>query len=228
MQKTITWFITSFAIAPALQATVSIELQFGTLRASTGDVVSNGTLWALFYQSATATLPGGLVQDSSLVDTIDQKSSIASDFTRGSTIAEGQTIGGSKILLTGVVGDNGIVVDTSLTAVDLTTLGVATDGIYGFFWFPGLTATNNDIPLSGAFEVGGFNELTASANSGGNQGMKFPADGASVITAYFDEVITEGGTDFSTARFTAVAIPEPSAIVLTLLGSAALLRRRRA
>jgi hypothetical protein len=213
----------SFGLLATAGATVTWDISIGALRSSSGTQVPAGSLWAMIYQDGAGNLPGGLDSNSSL--TTADTASIGSAFA-GMTISQGLTIGGSTIILTGSVDSAGSANYGIVAATFPPFAGVTAGGLWGLYWFPGLTPASNVVPVSD-FEVGGFTQADATVEPYGNTGTIIPSDGASATTYFFDSETTTNPGDLPVARFTAVAVPEPATLTLSVLGLAALLRRRR-
>jgi len=206
------------------KATVTVSSNYGQLRDSHGDViVSTTTMWALIYdENDDGTLPGNLgINDDSLAPT--DIAAIIRDF-RGVNIAVDQYIGNDRVILMGDFNDSNGIAKPFLDNVDLTARGLTSGRQYGFYFFPDQTTTTQD--FTGDFEVGGINEVTNYFGAGNDAyiGTEIPDDGKTLSTVIID---TNRGGSLSTDRFTAVAVPEPSAFLLVTLGSLVLLRRRR-
>lgn len=218
----------SLALFVSSGATVTWDVSIGYLRSSSGDKVPEGTLWAMIYQNAVGELPGGLDLNRSL--TITDAAALSESFA-GVTIKQGSTVGGSTILQTGST-DTLSTANYSIAGAESPPFpGVAAGGVWGLYWFPGLTAANNLVPADRDFELGGFTQTDLNGKASGNQGTTIPSDGVIVTTYFFDKDTTQEPTDLPASRFTAVSVtapvPEPSTLVLSVLGLAALLRRRR-
>ncbi len=216
------------ALALPCSAAISISIQAGELLNSSSNMVTETSLWAIIYDAnGDNMLPGGLELNSSL--TTGDTTTIIAAFA-GKQITTGATIGLDKILWAGEVdglntsGASGIG-GHNLSSFTFASLGVAAGGKWAVYWFPSLTAGSNTLPGS-SFEVGGIQQTTVGL-SGGDIGMVMPAadnTGSTYSAAFID--IGNGG-DIADSSLTAVAIPEPSTLVLSALGLAALLRRRR-
>lgn len=211
-------------------ATVSLALQFGVLTTSQSVVIPGGSLWALISENDSGDLPGGLLINNALSASANNQEILA-DFA-GTTIATGQTVGGGVVVATGSTtdsaSDNGEgFINTVLTNVDLTALGLNTGDKLGIYWFPGRTPSSNAIPTGSDFEIGGFHQASASDGSGGNTGMSVPADGANLKMFYFDSDVTSGVTSFDPSLFQAVTVPEPSTLLLVSVAVLFAVRRRR-
>lgn len=231
MKKTAVVLASFPLIALSGHAAVTLGVQAGTLLNSSSTPVSDTSLWAIVYdQNGDGILPGGLAADSNLTNA--DASQILADFAN-QTISSGGTIGLDRILWSGAVDGIGTSGAESIGGHDLNgdgsgftfaDLGVAANGKWAVYWFPGLSEASNT--LSGpTFEVGGLQRTTS--GSGGDIGMAMPSTdtpGGS-FSAYFIDA-TNGGV-IADSAFTAVAIPETSTLTLSALGMAALLRRRR-
>lgn len=230
MKKTAVVFASFPIITLSGHAAVTLGVQAGTFLNSSSAPVSDSSLWAIVYdQNGDGILPGGLTADSNL--TIADASQILADFAN-KTIATGGTIGLDRILWAGVVDGVGTSGVESIGGHDLNgsgsgftfaSLGVAANGKWAVYWFPGLTSGNT--LSSPTFEVGGLQRTAP--GSGGDIGMVMPSTdtpGGS-FSAYFIDATNSG--DIVDSAFTAVAVPETTTLTLSALGLAALLRRRR-
>lgn len=216
---------TLVTLAP-VAATVTINGEFGPLQDSNGGILADtATLWAIIYdQNDDGVLPGGLGLNESLVAA---DSGIAYTAFVGQTLVEDLMIAGDRVIALGDFNafETGGVAFPTLN-VDLAARGLTQLRPYGFYWFPGSTASVQNFDIGG-FQVGGINELVNYTGIGTNYiGSQIPLDGATMTTSLFDQ---ELGGDLPSSRFTAVAaIPEPSAALLGLAGLLAIVRRRRA
>ena len=216
---------TLVTLAP-VAATVTINGEFGPLQDSNGGILADtATLWAIIYdQNDDGVLPGGLGLNESLVAA---DSGIAYTAFVGQTLVEDLMIAGDRVIALGdfdASATGGVAFPT--LNVDLAARGLTQLRPYGFYWFPGSTASGQNFDIGG-FQVGGINELVNYTGIGTNYiGSQIPLDGATMTTSLFDQ---ELGGDLPSSRFTAVAaIPEPSAALLGLAGLLAIVRRRRA
>ena len=216
---------TLVTLAP-VAATVTINGEFGPLQDSNGGILADtATLWAIIYdQNDDGVLPGGLGLNESLVAA---DSGIAYTAFVGQTLVEDLMIAGDRVIALGDFNafETGGVAFPTLN-VDLAARDLRQLRPYGFYWFPGSTASVQNFDIGG-FQVGGINELVNYTGIGTNYiGSQIPLDGATMTTSLFDQ---ELGGDLPSSRFTAVAaIPEPSAALLGLAGLLAFVRRRRA
>ena len=216
---------TLVTLAP-VAATVTINGEFGMLRDSDGDILANtATLWAIIYdENNDGVLPGGLGLNESLVAA---DSGIAYTAFVGQTLVEDLMIAGDRVIFVGQFNDPDGVAVPVLAGVDLADKGLTALRPYGFYWFPGSTASVQNFDIGG-FQIGGINELVNYTDIGASIGTQIPLDGATMTTALYDLNINPD-TNLPTSRFTAVAaIPEPSAALLGLAGLLAFVRRRRA
>jgi hypothetical protein len=207
------------ALTTALPALVTINMEYGSMRDSTGAVISStNTLWALIQDDGDGTLPGGLTSDSSLVS--GNTAAAFADFA-GQAITVDSLLGGDRIFAVGNFNDPDGYHNELLSDFDLTAASLTSGRIYGFYWFPGLTTGSSTVP-TGAFQIGGLNEITSFQ---GNIGMSIPSDGSNVATGLLSENLNGPG-GLTNSRYDAILVPEPSTALLGLLGLA-LLRRRR-
>ena len=229
MKKYLTILTSMMVVGAGLAgATVTLNTFFGVAYSSDGSTaVPDGTLWVMIVDDGDASLPGGLEVNTSLTAGEDE-SNIVADF-EGVTISLGNQINGDSIFaFGGMNGDaNYFTPGTDGRALELTVgeNGVTSGRAFGFYWFPGIEYTGGNPLLSDVLEVGGISDITGVDSLSGFDPMEIPSDGST--TAPSAGTADVGGT-FSAARFTAVAIPEPSALTLSGLAALALLRRRRA
>lgn len=213
----------SFGLLATAGASITWDIEIGALRSNSGTQVPTDSLWAIIYQDGAGNLPGGLEPNSSLTDA--DASAISAAFA-GATISEGEIIAGSTILKTGSVNASGTV-EYGITAAPFPPFtGVSAGGTWGLYWFPQLTTTANEI-LGLNYEVGGFTQADETVEPYGTTGTIIPSDGATATTYFFDSETTKKPADLPVARFTAVAVPEPTTLTLSALALVALLRRRR-
>jgi hypothetical protein len=218
-----------FAVVSSVaMGSITINAEFGGLRDSSGSVLaSQSTLYVIIYDlDNNAAFPGGMGQNGGLV--AFNSASVHTAFN-GLTFAPGTSVGGDKVLKVGVFNDPDGAAFPVINDSDFSASGItpATGRSYAFYWFPGLSSVSSSVPTS-SFQVGGIQENILYTGTGDTRmGMTMPADGKLVTTSIMESGLDGNVADVS--RFTAItAIPEPSTLVLTLLGSAALLRRRRA
>ncbi len=232
MKKTFKISLFIFAcLCGASHATITLNTFFGIATSSDGVTpVPDDTLWIMIVdRDGNNVLPGGLEADSSLNQNVDT-SQIADDFSN-IMLSLGATINGDVIFAMGGMngtenfGQAGIsneAIELGLGESDI--LGSSDVGkTFGFYWFPGIAydSGNPNVQLGSVFEVGGISTVN---NLDAGDPMVIPGDGITInIGASTEEL---GGTTPS-ADFTALAIPEPSTLVLSLVGAVALLRRRR-
>ena len=215
---------TLVTLAP-VAATVTINGEYGPLQDSNGGILADtATLWAIIYdQNNDGVLPGGLGINESLVAA---DSGIAYTAFVGQTLVEDLMIGTDRVIFVGQFNDPDGVAFPTLAGVDLGARGLTIFRPYGFYWFPGSTASVQNFDIGG-FQIGGINELVNYTGTGTNYiGTQIPGTDGTMTTSLFDQ---ELGGDLPSSRFTAVAaIPEPSAALLGLAGLLAIVRRRRA
>lgn len=245
-KKILTFALPQWLMAVPAFAALSLEVQVGTLLDSSSNPVSDGSIWAIIIDDGDGILPGGLSVSSST--TLGAANAAqAYDHFAGKTIEADAMINGDQILQVFFVdGENtsGVPALSTQTLVFLDAEWQAMSGKqWAIYWFPGITppplpppTPENPNPIlsvilpTGEFEIGGIRQITA--NSGGNVGMVIPnfvEDVSAALTAAFLDNTEDMGGDLDVSRFVAISvIPEPSAMVLVLLGSALLLRRRRA
>ena len=222
-------FLVFLSLAASSAASVTVQFEFEALRGSDGLPVGTGVT----LNVSTVVL---LVADS-------DKSGAFSSPVVGNSLSVGSSFGATpnsdRIFHAVSIpsGSSGFV--SGQFTVDHTDLGLNAetdiqDTKWALFWFPGATL-NGTIATDqsyGVFHSSTLPDYTASGFSNPDQAMVMPANGTALVTTfYYDQGIEPDGVSTpSVSQFSAnlVVIPEPSALVMTLLGSAALLRRRRA
>lgn len=217
--------LSTLLLSGSAHATVSMAFGFGTLTTSESVAIPSGTLWAIITQNSEGNLPGGLQFDSALSVNTDRQA-ILTDFA-GATIAPKELIGGGVVVATGSsVSDPLGDIDSfrQIDYADFAGLGLNEGDQFGVYWFPGYSTESNVLPVDSVFEIGGFHQTQASTASGGNAGMQMPPDPSNVTIAYYDD-----GEDpaITSNLFQAVAVPEPSTLLLVSAGVILALRRRR-
>jgi hypothetical protein len=213
-----------FSNTAHLPANIILNTEFGIAYNSTGTAVPDGTLWVMIVDDGDNLLPGGLAANSSLGGS--NLSQILADFQEDTVIELGLNINGDTVFAFGgingldsfsIQGYNNEVLDLALN-----TNGLETGRSFGYYWFPGIQYTGSNPLLANLLEVGGITDIS---DSDPLLRMVIPGDGN---TSSPTALTTSLDGTFSDARFTAVAIPEPSAAALAVLGAVAALRRRRA
>lgn len=203
-------------VATASHASVTINFTFGpAYTAGGGSMVAANTIGVLVANTSGT----GFAQGEDII---------------GSTLTAGQTLGGNRIL--GVVqafdisegGDFGFLDAISVSDLTGLTLGSSTGAggtQLGFYWFPGLTTDGDTI--AGGQSYGFFRSDTVDVNSGSEISFNMPTDGFSYELAALD---TSLGGGYDPAQFQAnsvAGVPEPSRMILAMLGFVGLMFRRR-
>lgn len=217
MKKTIFAIFAYILPITALNATVTFNTQFGQFLDSNSVNVPFGTLLALIVDSDN----DGLIADTLTTDSNITSSSQGANFN-GATIAQNNLVGGDLIFATATTNNDGGAGTWLDTVSGITGLESLSGRAWGIFWFPGETASG--VTLGGSFEIGGINIL--SNPDPGTVGMIVPNDGANVFFGGTTASVGAGGST-PPSSFEAVLVPEPSAALLALLGTGALLMRRR-
>lgn len=214
--------VTSCLLAVTTHAAVSINVAIGRLRSSEAATLPSGTLWALISENNSGNLPGGLLVDDSLYNNHDTQS-IVNDFA-GNTIAIGEIIGGGTVIGVGSTTSDSLI--DSIVDFTASDYGLSQGDKLGVYWFPGRTISTNTLPVN-SFEIGGFHRTTVSPESFGNAGLVIPADEASLVTASYYDSTSVSGTGIAPTEFQAIAVPEPSAMLLICASLIYLIRRKK-
>jgi len=201
-----------------LEASVTLQFEFEALRDSSGTPVASST-YAIF------------VVDSNKNNVFPSAAELL-----GSALSVGGYIGDDRIFYAGLVN---AVANLSGTVASLTgnDLGLSSDDEiagtkWALYWFPGLSSAPEG-GLQADQSYGFYHNATIDSYTqiefGATAAMVMPNNGSTVQVLYLDTA-TEATAFPSVSDFTAsfIVVPEPSAMVLTLLSSALLLRRRRA
>lgn len=225
-------------------ATSTINLSIAQLRDAAGAVINDGGgTWAIIVSESpgapptSGALPGELTNNSSLSNNNPNLISDVKSSFDNVQLSAGQPTGKDFYILQvgGFTSGNDLGLNGVVTAgIDFDVFsspdpGFSTGALWGFYWFPGQSIGS---VLTGNYQVGGFaNDYNAPSN-GDAWGTTVPSPPLTLAVNFFEtgfNQATLGGEDtgLSTARFTAVAIPEPSALLTALLGFTALMRRRR-
>lgn len=230
MKKITVIFAYFVGLLTSSNGAISIEVQFGEMLDSNSNLVAETSVWAIIYDAdGDGFLPGGLDADSHFV--LGDAAS-AYEALSGQSIITGNSLGLDRIVWAGVVDGENTSGAPSIGATNLSnftfdSLNVAPGGMWGVYWFPGLTETQRLLAESD-FEVGAIQIDSPDSGSGGDIGMRFPTDDTTgnEFKAYFYNTANGGGTPDS--NFTAiVAVPESSTSLLMMLSTFALLNRRR-
>lgn len=200
-------------------ASVTIQFEFEAFRDSSGSPLTSET-YAVFIADTN--------KDSAFPS--------ASDLF-GSGLEVGDDINSGRVFFSGVVGANSILSGTA-SAISGNDLGLNSDDEisgtkWAVYWFPGLSAAPGPGGLQDGQSYGFYHsdqiDPYAQSDFGASASMVMPGDGSTVSVIYVDNE-TNTNTSFPspqdfTASFT--VIPEPNSVILVLVGSAVLLRRRR-
>jgi len=215
-------------IAANSLASITLTSQYGVAFNQSGEVVPDGTLWALVVDSDTNNEFGGFGLDESLYSQNLLNPGVADTFfTPNQPLSLGGSFGGGTVFAIGefdslASGEAGIYAD--IIVVESNVNGVLASRNFAFYWFPGATLVGAVTdPQMIANQVGGIH--TSSTDGLFDTGMIMPSDGASVSVG----AATSGaGGTIADVDFRAVTlIPEPGTALLAALGSLILLRRRR-
>lgn len=179
---------------------VSLNIDIGQLRDPDGEPVNSACLWALLVAAPGEQLPGKLGENSSLSE--GNIPEVRAAFG-GSTLSSGANIGSAIIIATGFVDEDSFVVNSlNLTNEDYEMITVGS--LIGLYWFPEISQTGVVLP-DADFTIGGFQQSTIDAISGGNGVMVVSENtGQSSNIFFFDS--TEFGS-LPVSRFTAIEVP---------------------
>lgn len=205
-------FLLCSMCASQANATVTLDFQMGSVNTSSSLVlVPTGTVGILVADNFSTGLPassdlvgvqlsaGGIIGDSQILSVM--QATAASNYF--SNITDLELIGG----LTGTSGTAG---------TDLA-----------FYWFPGITTVGATVTDGQSY--GFFRTDSIDVPSGGNFSFNIPSDGGTASIYAF--TLDQGGgypqgTTFQ-ATLNASAVPEPSRMILIVVGLSAFLMRRR-
>lgn len=208
-------------------ATVSIISSVGELFDSGGvNTISDNTLWALVIDGDNDGDVLNTAQDVGI-----STSTANSLFSINQSIDIGTTLGGDVVFAIG--GMNGAAPGIDDRTIASITLGgtIVAGRAYAFVWFPGATwsGTPGDYTLTSsphniASQVGSISASTGDGVFDG--GMFIPSEGTTVSAGALN---SNGGGTVANSHLTAVnlVIPEPSTMLLGVLGGLLLLRRSR-
>ncbi|MFZ4766989.1 MAG: PEP-CTERM sorting domain-containing protein [Roseimicrobium sp.] len=206
-------------VASQASATVNLQFQVGSLRNGAGDIVPLNTTVILVSDTNGFSAPADIAAE-----------------LLGVTIATGQTVGsGGKILR--VVGASDIsglgnvgYVDGSifdLTALGLTGAAGTAGTDLAIMWFPGLTGTASQV-LAGGQAFGFYRTDTVDTASGADISFNVPADPGAYTLASLDNTPNLlGGISPDAFKAPYTVSPEPSRLMLVLLGVVGLITRRK-
>jgi len=182
-------------------ATVTMQTMFGVLTDTTGTPVPDGALWVMIYdQNDDGRFPGGLETDGTLLDPAAAHAAFA-----GKILEVGNIIEGDRIFALGEINDltGGYpgLTQNRVVGLDIVGMNLEPGRKWAFYWFPGLTTANPQLPGQ-SFEIGGINEVSQ-ISSNSDQGMTIPNDGALVNIYIYANSVPEG--TLPTSRFRSVA-----------------------
>lgn len=219
--KSYLFVLLAAGIVTNVSASVTLSTAFGTAYDSSGDVIPDGTLWALVIDNGDLSFPGGVGLDAGIT-----ASAASTSFSTGQKFSVGTNFGSDRVLAIG--GFNGDASASPGGTFDVLSIDEAADpSVIGkttaFYFFPGVTFASGVSEYSIGTQVGGVTGAPNEA-SGTEVGMVIPASGAVGFG-----IGTAGiGGNTPDSRFTAVnLVPEPSSALLSLLGVLGLLRRKR-
>ncbi len=212
--KSILLILICSGFATLVKASVTIDFQIGNVLNSSLVSVPVGTVGILLADNNGTGLP----TSTELV---------------GAILSGGGSIGDSQILsvMQAVNAGGGLNAFVSgLLSISLTGGLTGGAGITGtdlaFYWFPGITTVGSTVTDGQSYGV--FRTDLIDGPSGGSLSFNLPSDGASGSIYAF--TLNESGgypNNTFTANLTATAVPEPSRMILTVIGLGAFLMRRR-
>lgn len=222
--KTLTLAIAFLMASNAAFASISIQLQVGSLRTQAGSIVAPGTIAVLVSDtngfSSQSTLETELLGKTLSVGTT------FSDFGKILGVFNASDLSGN-----GEIGLGGNIPSLDLAALGLTGSAnntTATD--LAVLWFPGLTTVGSTLSQGQSF--GFYRSDTTDPLSGGDMSFNVPTDGFPYTLAAYDNTLGGGGNgsvlpSTFNATGTVGAVPEPSRSMLAVLGLACLIGRRK-
>ena len=236
MNKSLLAVNLALAASLPVHAGVLYELAFGAMRDSEGTALPDSTLVVLIANTSPAEgLPGGLTGADLTASGLDPAA--AFDQFAGQSLTVGGTINGDTIIYVGAINSEpnwfppGMLYEPNLTYNDYPT-GVAAGQAFGIYWFPGISNYAGAPLPTNPFEMGGFHNPALNTNQS-DSGMTLQVlDPAGVYKIY--QLASDTAASFelvsatAPAAFSAVLVPEPSAVLLAALGGLLALRRRRA
>jgi MYXO-CTERM domain-containing protein len=221
-------------------AGVSYNFFFGVLRDASGGngnpgvPLPNSTVVVLVADTdGNNGLPGG-VNGSDLTQSGLDPATAFADFNKV-TLSVGQlTNSGDQIFYVGQI--DGTFGDGTLNAPKGADYpgsyppGLAGGQNFGLYWFPGVTATGTTLGDQ-PFDMGGFFNPDPNTSQS-TRGMVLDSDTSGAVHDIYQvdsaTAAAYGETSpITEVAFSAVTVPEPSALLLGVLGGLALLRRRR-
>jgi hypothetical protein len=220
--KSFTILLTGLLLTRSSYGSIVLNTVFGPCTNSSGNLIPDGTLWALVMSTdAGDSFAGGFGLGGSILNS----GAASAEFAIGQEIAVGRSIGADSIFAIG--GFTGAAQNNIGYTQDALTLELSVNLIAGrnvaFYFFPNVIFSSTETNKVGT-EVGGLN-ATAVTAEGPFTGlsMVLPADGGDVS---FGAVGTLSGGTAENMK-AVVLVPEPSSILLGLLGTLSLLRRKR-
>jgi hypothetical protein len=203
----------------AAMGSVTLDIQTGALRTSGGTIIPANTTMILVADTDGFSPLAGLS-----TELLNLSLTAGSTFGTNGKILN--VVGASDI---NELGNFGYVFNPTLNLTDLgLTGGSGTTGTdLAVLWFPGLTGTAAQT-LGNGQSFGFYRSDTIDSASGGSFTFNVPPE-TSNVSIYAVDPNVGGGIAPSTfnATGTVGAVPEPSRAVLTILGLAGLIIRRR-
>jgi PEP-CTERM motif len=216
-------------LTSSVKATVTFGTQFGTATDTSGNAVSDGTLWALIVDNGDNSFASTFGLDSSLKSFSTIDSNKINSVFGGQSLAIGSMFAGDTVFAVGGFDSQVLTIpgtsSTTITGLDITANGLSANAKFAFFFFPGVTFTTENATYRLGSQIGGINSNIADVPAG-TEAMVIPAEGNTGL--FGANTPGDLGGSYPATSFQAVdLVPEPSSAFLASLGVLGLLRRRR-
>lgn len=217
MKSILYFYVALIVSSSALKASVTINFEFSSAYTASGaSQVAPGTIGVLVANTGT-----GFSSGEALI---------------GSTLSVGSNLGTSKILAVMnafdfnfgntplTMGFSDSILLSDFTGLTLGTNSNTAGTDLAFYWFPGLTSSGSVIAEGQSY--GYYRTDLVDLNSGADMSFNMPQDGFTFTLAASSLVNPESSFQANSTAGVA-GIPEPSRMILALVGFAGLMLRRR-